>query len=118
MNTVDVLPAWAGRVKTGGRLNVANALQNPTVCSYSLSAPDIFVQTKGGHYAVNVTAPPNCDFAVRSSDHWIFVYGDDVRSGSGTIEFRVGFNTAISRAGAVTIAGQTFTVMQSRAGMN
>lgn len=116
MNSVDVLPAWSGLVRTGGRLNVAKALQNPTVCSYSLSVPSVFVQTKGGHYSVNVTAPPNCDFTVRSDDHWIYVYGDDVRSGSGAVEFRVGFNTAISRAGTITIAGQIFTVTQSRAG--
>lgn len=116
MNAVDVLPAFAGFVKTGGRLNVANALASPTVCNYSLSDPNVFVQTKGGHSSVSVTAPPNCDYSVRSNDHWIYVYGDDVRSGSGTIEFRVGFNTAISRSGTITIAGQSFTVAQSRAG--
>lgn len=116
MNTVDVLPAWIGRVRTGGRLNVADALENPTVCSYNLSEPNVFVQTKGGHYSVSVIAPPNCDFNVRSNDHWIYVYGDDVRSGSGSIEFRVGFNTAIWRSGTITIAGQTFTVTQSRVG--
>lgn len=118
MNSVDVLPSYAERVKSGGRLNVANALQNPTVCTFSLSQSDIFVQTKGGHYSVSVSAPQNCDYSVRSSDHWIFVYGDDARSGNGTIEFRVGYNTAISRTGTITIAGQTFTVTQTRGGIN
>ncbi len=35
MNTVDVLPQWNGIVKTGGRINVARALQNQTVCTFT-----------------------------------------------------------------------------------
>jgi subtilisin family serine protease len=38
LNNVDVLPAWNGVVKTGGRLNVFNVLQNPTVCTISPSS--------------------------------------------------------------------------------
>ena len=114
MNTVDVLPAFTGFNKTGGRLNVANALQNQTVCSFNLSSPAITAITKGGYYSVNVTAGQNCDYSVKSNANWLKIDGADARSGNGTVTFRVGFNRAISRVGTLTIGGQTLTVTQSR----
>src|SRR5215204_1812616 len=114
MNTVDVLPAFTGFNKSGGRLNVANALQNQTVCSFNLSSPAITAITKGGYYSVNVTAGQNCDYSVKSNANWLKIDGADARSGNGTVTFRVGFNRAISRVGTLTIGGQTLTVTQSR----
>ncbi len=114
MNTVDVLPQWNGVVKTGGRLNVANALQNQTVCAFQLSSESISVHNKGGYFSVNVTAPQNCDFSVKSNVNWIHVAGPDAMSGNGTVTFRVRFNHLISRTGTISVAGQIFTVNQSR----
>ena len=114
MNTVDVLAAWNGVVKTGGRLNVANALQNQTVCSFGLSTQAVTAITKGGYYSVDMTAGQNCDYSIKSNVNWIKVSGSDARSGNGTISFRVAVNRTISRVGTLTIAGQTVTVTQSR----
>lgn len=114
MNTVDPLAAWTALVKTGGRLNVASALQNQTVCSFGLSSQSITAITKGGYYSVNVTAAQNCDYAVKSNVNWIKISGTDARSGNGTISFRVTVNPTVSRVGTLTIAGQTVTVTQSR----
>lgn len=114
MNTVDVLPAWTGVVKTGGRLNVFNALQNQTVCSFSLASNSLNVRTKGGTFSVSVTSGQNCDFAVKSNTNWIKVTSGDALSGNGTVTFRIGVNPTITRTGTITIAGQTFTVTQSR----
>jgi serine protease len=121
MNTVDVimgLPGsphnWPAFVKSGGRLNVANALQNQTVCSFNLAADSIIVPTKGGYSSVNVTAPQNCDFAAKSNVSWIHLSGPDVLSGNNNVAFRVTLNPTINRLGTITIAGQTFTVKQSR----
>ncbi len=114
MNTVDLLPQFAGFNRAGGRLNVAHALQNQTVCSFSLSTLTINARTKGGYYSVGVSAPQNCDYSVKSNDNWIKVSGITVGSGNGTIDFRVRFNPGISRAGSLTIAGQTVAVTQSR----
>ena len=55
LNSVDVLPSWNGVVKTGGRLNVAQALQNQSVCSLFSSSP-ISVGTKGGPVSIGVTS--------------------------------------------------------------
>jgi subtilisin family serine protease len=114
LNTVDVLPAWSGVVKTGGRLNVFAALQNRTVCSFNIAAPSMTVPTKGGTFSVNVTAPQNCDYSVKSNVNWIHVATADSMSGSSAVTFRVTVNPTISRSGILSIAGQTFTVNQSR----
>lgn len=114
MNTADPLTQWNGIVKTGGRLNAANALQNQTVCGFNLGSNSISVPTKGGNFSVNVTAAQNCDYAVKSSVNWIIVSGTETLSGNGTVSFRVRINTAISRSAAISIGGQTFTVTQSR----
>mgnify|MGYP001190493571 CR=1 FL=1 len=114
LNSVDVLAAWNGVVKTGGRLNVALALQNQTVCTFVPSIPSILAPTKGGYFSVNVTAAQNCDYSVKSNANWIVVSGADVLSGNGTVTFRVTVNPTISRFGTIRIAGTDFTVTQSR----
>ena len=114
LNSVDPLANWNGVVKTGGRLNVARALQNQTVCSFALSSPSMVVPTKGGYFTVNVTAGQNCDYAVKSNANWLVVSGSDSLSGNGTVTFRVTLNPMISRTGTVRIAGTDFTVTQSR----
>jgi hypothetical protein len=115
MNSVDVLANWNGVVKTGGRLNIANALQNQTVCSFALSQSSLQAPTKGGVYTVDITSAPNCDYSVKSDDQWIFVIDPaDSYTGNQTITFRVNVNPTISRTGTITIGGQTFTVTQSR----
>ena len=113
MNTVDVLPNWATLVKSGGRLNVAAALQNQTVCTFNFANSALNVRRKGGNFSVNVTAAPNCDYTPKSNANWIRITGQDTLSGNGTVNFRVSVSPTISRSGTITIGGQTFTVTQS-----
>lgn len=116
LNTVDQLPAWNGIVKTGGRLNVAAALQNQTVCDFNVSGvPLPKIPTKGGYFSVNVTAAPNCDYSVKTEDaRWVRLEGSDVRSGSGTVTFRATVNPTITRVGTLNVAGALIFVNQSR----
>lgn len=116
MNSVDALPAFTGFNKTGGRLNVGRALQTPTVCSFNLSTAAITARTKGGYYSVNVSAPQNCEYSIKSNANWINLENpqENFGSGNGTVTFYVRFNRTISRSGTITIAGQTVTVTQSR----
>lgn len=114
LNNVDALPDWLGIVKTGGRLNVAAAIQNPTECLFTPSASSIFVKTKGGHFTVNVSAPPNCDYFVKSNVNWIHIGGPDTRSGDSEVKFRVRLNTKISRSAAITIGDKSVTITQAR----
>lgn len=117
MNTVDVITTptnWAAYVKSGGRLNVFAALQNQTVCTFTPSASTVAVRTKGGYYSVDVAAPRNCDYAVKTSVNWIKLAGPNPLSGNGTVTFRVPVNRTVSRTGTITFGGQTITVRQSK----
>lgn len=123
MNTVDLFANlgttvsgnWSlTPVKAAGRLNISNALQNRTFCSFGLSSTDIRPRTKGGFYTVTISAGPNCDYAIKSSVRWIKFEGPDTRSGSGQIVFRIGVNPTITRTGTISVAGQIITVTQSR----
>jgi subtilisin family serine protease len=116
LNSVDQLPAWAGVVKTGGRLNVARALNQQTVCSFNMPTGTVNVPTKGGQFTINVSAGTNCDYAARSNARWIVPVGADSLSGNGSATFRVTVNPAISRTGTVNIGGTEITVRQSRSG--
>jgi subtilisin family serine protease len=113
LNNVDVLPNWSTLVKTGGRLNVAAALQHPTVCTFNLANSTLNVRRKGGTISVGVTSGPNCDYEVRSNVNWIHIAGQDTFSGNGTVSLRVSLSPTISRSGTISIGGQTLTIMQS-----
>ncbi len=114
MNTVDALPQWNGIVKTGGRINVANALQNQTVCNFNLSAQSIQVTSSGANGSVNVTAATNCDYSVRSNVNWIVVNSANVGSANSTVAFTVQANNLpdVQRTGTISIGDQTFTIVQ------
>ncbi len=112
MNTVDVLPQWNGIVKSGGRLNVARALQNQTVCTFNPASSSQNAAADGGSYSVAVTAPTNCDYSVVSSDSWITVTGGNPGSGSGTVSYTVQSSGGMGRTGTINIGGTIFTVYQ------
>lgn len=114
MNSVDQLSNWTTLVKSGGRLNVFAAMQNPTVCNFNLSSLSVHARTKGGYYTLGMTVPQNCDYSIKSNANWIKVSGANVGSGNGSVTFRVTVNPGISRTGTLTIAGQTVTVTQTR----
>ena len=116
LNNVDVLPQWNGLVKTGGRLNVFKTLQNQTVCNIGVESNSIQASTKGGTYRVNVTAPQNCDFSVKSNAKWAVVNSANVMGGNGQVVIRVRVNDTIRRTAAITVGGQTLSVTQARDG--
>ena len=118
LNNVDILPAWSGIVKTGGRLNIFHAMQNPTVCTFNTPS-GLNVLAPGGSYSINVTSPVNCDYMIKSNVSWITfpgytIPGSYVLSGNGTVNIQVAAMPSGRRTGTITIGGQTFTVRQTR----
>lgn len=114
LNRVDQLAAWNGLVKTGGRLNVASALQNQTTCSFSVPSGTVRVPTKGGYFSINVTAGQNCDYRAKSSASWVKPASTATFSGSGAVTFRATVNPTITRSATVNIGGTEVTILQSR----
>ncbi|MBX3245036.1 MAG: S8 family serine peptidase [Acidobacteria bacterium] len=115
MNTVDVLPAWNGLVKTGGRLNVAAALSSPTICTATVETESLFVRTKGGVFSVDASMPQNCDYSVRGEYFWIQPLTRSA-SGAQTVQFRVSVNNTIFRSGNLRVGDKLIQITQSRTG--
>ncbi|MDQ4123915.1 MAG: S8 family serine peptidase [Acidobacteriota bacterium] len=113
MNSVDVLSQWNGVVKTGGRLNVARAIQMPTACSYSFPTQFAPIPATGGSITINVVAPPNCDFSVASLDSWLLVDSGNPGSGNATVVISAGSNNGQPRGGSIKIAGQNIGIVQT-----
>jgi len=87
-------------------------------CDASISPTSAFFNYSGGdNGTVNVTAPTGCNWtAISNNNDWIQIFNDDSGSGNGTVNYVVrGNSTGVARSGTLTIAGQTFTVVQNRA---
>ncbi|MBK8305178.1 MAG: S8 family serine peptidase [Chloracidobacterium sp.] len=116
LNNVDVLPAWSTLVKTGGRLNVFKAMQNPTVCTFNNGATRIQARAAGGTFTISIPAATNCDYFVKSNNAWVTRNTAEVISGAGMVSITVGSNAGLPRTGTVTIGGQIYTIVQGGSG--
>jgi subtilisin family serine protease len=115
MNSADPLTAWdATPIKTNGRLNVFNALQNQTVCTLNLTQASVTISRKGGYVELGAGAAANCEFPVTSDRRWIRVQGNGVTSGSGSIRVRVDSSQMLGRSGNLVVGGQPVHIDQGR----
>ena len=66
--------------------------------------------------SVSVTAPAGCAWTAASNASWITVTGGASGSGNGTVTYNVAPYTGKpkNRNGSMTIAGQSFTIKQSK----
>lgn len=113
MNTVDVLPQWNGLTVTGGRINVARAIAQPTVCRPILSSTASSFPALGGGQTITVSSAANCGFAGWADQPWVVVTSDP-GSGNGAVTFTVAPNhTRSSRAANLYIGGRVHTITQS-----
>jgi hypothetical protein len=84
-------------------------------CTYGLSPSSQSFTSGAGTGSVNVTGATGCAWNAKSNVNWITVTSGLSGTGSGTIYYSVTANTASTRTGTMTIAGQTFTVSQAGA---
>jgi uncharacterized repeat protein (TIGR01451 family) len=84
------------------------------VCSFSISPGSALFAQTGGEGSVTVTSSAGCNWTAVSNAPWINISAGDSGSGNGTVNYVVRDNmTGSPRQGTVTIAGLTFTVVQS-----
>ena len=94
--------------------NTVRIDQEAPSCSFALSAESASVGPAGGALTVNVITSGNCFWTSVSSVPWIVVTSGAAGSGAGSVGFNVASNPTLGeRAGALTIAGRTFTVQQT-----
>jgi subtilisin family serine protease len=112
MNTVDILPQWAGLTMTGGRINVARAIANPTICSFALSSQSANFQLAGGSGTIDVDSATNCGFAGSSNQPWVIVTSDP-QAGNGSVSYSVLPNYDLDpRTATLNVAGRLYTITQ------
>jgi len=88
--------------------------RDATACSYSISPTNNSIGSTGGSGSINVTAPAGCGWTATTSDTWITINSGSSGSGNGTVNYSgQANNNSSARAGAINIAGLTFTLNQS-----
>jgi subtilisin family serine protease len=108
--------ARAGTMIIAGR--VFTVTQDAPACVYSIAPTSANYTSAGGTGSVNVTAGAGCAWTAVSNDAWITITSGASGSGNGAVNYSVAVNSGAARNGAMTIAGLTFTVMQSSATTN
>ena len=87
-----------------------------TPCTYAIAPVRETFAAGGGGGNVTVTAPANCAWTARSNAPWITVTSGATGAGNGTVVYAVAAydGKPKSRTGTLTIAGQTFTIKQTK----
>jgi hypothetical protein len=84
------------------------------VCTYGVNFPANPAPSGGAAGTASVTAPAGCAWTAASSVPWLTITSGATGNGNGTVNMTVAPNVSfIPRTGQVTIAGQTFTVVQN-----
>jgi len=100
-------------VDLGGTVSriVSNA-----ACQFTISPARLAFSRDGGTGMVAVTARAGCGWTAESNAPWITVTAGTPGTGDGTVRFSVAPYTGRpkNRNGTITIAGQTFSVRQSK----
>jgi hypothetical protein len=84
----------------------------PTGCSFSISPTEQGIGENGGKISVGVSTGAGCAWTAASDESWIVITAGATGSGPGTVSIEVAAGK--KRNGTLTIAGQTFTVRQSK----
>ncbi len=90
-----------------------NFILQPGSCAYSINPASQNFSGAGGNGSVNVNTSAGCAWTANSNVAWVTINSGTPGSGNGTVSYAVSANTGLARTGTITVAGQTFTVMQA-----
>ena len=82
-------------------------------CSYTISPPSLSVPAQAASTAVQVATAAGCAWTATSAVPWIGIASGASGNGPGTVQVATALNDGPARTGAITIAGQPFTVTQA-----
>jgi hypothetical protein len=94
--------------------NVSFSVSQGTPCSFTLSSSGASYASGGGSGTITLTASANsCDRTATSDSTWITITSGQSGTGNGTVAYTVAPNTGSdTRSGSITVAGQSFSVVQ------
>ncbi|HXP84146.1 MAG TPA: BACON domain-containing carbohydrate-binding protein [Bryobacteraceae bacterium] len=98
-------------------LEVPFTINAPNTCTYTLSGNTNSFNGSGGTGSITVTALQGCAWSATTTATWIHIGSTGLSGvGSGAVPYTVDANTGAARSGAITIAGQSFTITEAAAG--
>lgn len=105
-----------GELYVVGLGGTVSRITRSTPCTFALTPTRATYGAAGGPGAVAVTAGTDCSWTAVSNAAWITVTGGASGSGDGTVTYDVAPYTGKpkNRNGTITIAGQTFSIKQSK----
>ncbi|HEY2818601.1 MAG TPA: PQQ-dependent sugar dehydrogenase [Casimicrobiaceae bacterium] len=100
-------------VNLGGTVS---KIASSAACTYAIAPTNAAYPSSGGAGSVSVTTPGACGWTASSNATWITISGGASGSGNGTVTYAVAPYTGHpkNRTGTATIAGQTFSIKQSK----
>ena len=116
--------AWAAEQNTtgsarSGSLQIGDKFFPVTQgeCAFYVSPVSAGAPGAGGPGSITISARANCGWTAVSNDVWITINSGSAGTGNGTVTYTVTPNLIASpRTGSITVAGQTFTIVQAAAG--
>jgi uncharacterized repeat protein (TIGR01451 family)/CSLREA domain-containing protein len=114
--TYQVEPYAGGTPRTGtmtiaGQTFTVNQSNAP--CTFTLNPTQASYPAAGGSSSFTVTSLSGCQWMAVSNATWITITQGSSGNGNGTVNYTVAANTMDARTGTITVADQTFTVMQA-----
>ena len=82
-------------------------------CSYTIAPTSTSVGAGVGSGSVGVSAQSGCPWTATSNSSFITITSGSSGNGAGTVGYSVTANSGVPRTGTLTVAGQTFTVVQA-----
>jgi hypothetical protein len=109
---VRISPSATGTTGAGDYL-LSISLNCVAACAVSISPPSKSFSASAGTGSVNVTATNGCSWTAGTNDSFINITSGSTGNGNGTVNYTVAANNANTpRTGNITIANQTFPVLQ------
>ncbi|MFN0087471.1 MAG: BACON domain-containing protein, partial [Blastocatellia bacterium] len=81
-------------------------------CTFTITPTGKVFSKSGGPGTIGVTAGAGCGWTATTANAWITITSGASGSGDGMVSYWVADNTGPARTGSITVAGQTYTVMQ------
>ena len=104
-------PARSGAMTIAGHMFTVNQSSG---CTYDIDADNATFVQAGGSGSVGITTSDDtCAWTAASNALWITIDSGSTGSDNGTVNYTVAANLGPERRGTITIAGHTFTVIQS-----
>ncbi len=106
--------AREAHVTIAGQVFTVSQAGAAPVCSYSINPTSQSIAASGATgTSIAVMAPNGCNWTAQSHAGWLSITSGASGSGNGTVLFNTQSNNGNARTGTLTVAGQTFTVMQA-----